>query len=133
MTDEEKIALIALLIGDIAGGPYYPMFTPEQYTQFLKLASGNVNQATVYAAMSASFLVGSENSREVIDELSVSSSGGANYIKLLDYLIKTVGKVPPSNLMPWSANVDSCEVNKLLSFSRCDKGIIMHAPPECRC
>lgn len=133
MTDDEKIALLALLIGDIPGGPYYPMFTPEQYAQFLKMGGGSVNQAAVYAAMSAAYFVGSENTREVIDELSISSGGGANYIKLLDYLIKTVGKVPPSTLMPWFAGIDSCEKNKLLEFSRCDEGIIMHAPPECRC
>lgn len=120
MTDEEKIALLALMIGDIPGGPYYPMFTPEQYSQFLKFSSGNVNRAVVYAAMSAGFFVSGESSREVIGELQISSSTGTNYIKLLDYLIKTAGSVPPPNLMPWMAGADSCEKNALLSFRRCD-------------
>lgn len=120
MTDEEKASLLALMIGDIPGGPYYPMFTPEQYAQFLKLSSGNVNRAVVYAAMSAGFFVSGESSREVIGELQISSSTGANYIKLLDYLIKTAGSVPPPNLMPWMAGADSCGRNALLDFSRCD-------------
>lgn len=122
MTDEEKISLLALMLGDFPGGSgYYPMFTPEQYAQFLKLGSGSVNLAAVYAATSACFIVSGESSREAIGELQISSSTGTNYLKTLDHLIKTVGKVPPANLMPWIAGLDSCEKNKLLEFSRCDK------------
>lgn len=136
MTDEEKIYLLALMLGDIPGGPYYPMFTEGQYAQFLKLAGGNVNQAAVYAAMSASFFVGGESTREVIGDLQLASSSGSNYLKTLDYLIKTVGKVPPSNMMPWFAGLDSCEKNKLLEFSRCDKPgttTFSGIPQDCGC
>lgn len=121
MTDDEKISLIALMIGDIVGGPYYPMFTPEQYKQFLAASKGNVNRAAVMAAISAGYVVASESSREVIGELQISSSSASNYLKLLDYLIATAGKVPPDALMPWFAGADSCERNKLLEFRRCDK------------
>lgn len=120
MTDEEKIALLALMIGDIPGGPYYPMFTEEQYKQFLVLGKGNVNRAAVYAAMSASFFVSGESSREVIGELQISNSTSANYLKLLDYLIATTGKVPPDSLMPWFAGADQCDRNRLINYNRCD-------------
>lgn len=120
MTDDEKISLLALMIGDIPGGPYYPMFTPEQYAQFLSLGKGNVNKAAVYACMSAGFFVAGESSREQIGELSISSSTSNNYIKLLDYMIQTAGRVPPDNLMPWFANADTCDKNLLLAFRRCD-------------
>jgi hypothetical protein len=122
MTDEEKISLLALMICDIPGGPYYPMFTEEQYLQFLKLAKGNVNKASVYAAISAGYFVSGESSREVIGELQISSSASTNYLKLLDYLIATAGKVPPDSLMPWFGGADSCDKNKLLEFRRCDSG-----------
>lgn len=121
MTDEEKIAIIALMLGDIPGGPYYPMFTEDQYKQFLKLARGDVNMATMYAAISAAYIVSSESSREVIGELSISNSSGNSYLKLLDYLKSTLGKVPPIGLMPWFAGADECDKNKLLAFSLCDK------------
>lgn len=121
MTDEEKISLIALMIGDIEGGPYYPMFTPEQYQQFLTASKGNVNRAAVMAAISAGYIVASESSREVIGELQISSSSASNYLKLLDYLIATAGKVPPENMMPWFAGADEPDRNKLLDFRRCDK------------
>lgn len=121
MTDEEKISLLALMIGDIPGGPYYPMFTPEQYTQFLTAAKGNVNSAAVLAAISAGYMVSGESSREVIGELQISSSTASNYIKLLDYLIGTAGRIPPDNLMPWFAGADECDRNKLLDFQLCDK------------
>lgn len=116
----EKISLLALMIGDIPGGPYYPMFTEAQYKQFLTLGRGNVNKSAVYAAMSASFFVSGESSREVIGELQISNSTGANYLKLLDYLIATSGKIPPDNLMPWFAGAKGCDKNKLLDFRRCD-------------
>lgn len=121
MTDDDKISIIALMIGDIPGGPYYPMFTEDQYRQFLTAARGDVNKATIYAAISAGYIVGGESSREVIGELQISNSTSANYIKLLDYLIATAGKVPPPNMMPWFAGADDCDKNKLLEFSLCDK------------
>lgn len=120
MTDEEKISLLALMIGDIPGGPYYPMFTPEQYTQFLQAGKGNVNRAAVIAAISAGYFVAGESSREVIGDLQIANATSANYLKLLDYLIATSGKIPPDNLMPWFAGWDECDQNKLLNYQRCD-------------
>lgn len=121
MTDDEKIAIMALMLGDVPGGPYYPLFTPEQYAQFLKLAKGDVNRAMVFAAMSAAFQLSGESSREVIGELSVSSSTSASFIKLLDYLIKETGKIPPPSMMPWFGGMNERDRNKLLDYSRCDK------------
>lgn len=120
MTEEEKLSLIALMLGDIEGGPYYPMFTEDQYRQFLKAGRGDVNRAVVFAAISAGYLVSGESSREVIGDLQISSSSSSNYLKLLDYLISTAGKVPPPNLMPWFAGQDEPDRNKLLNFARCD-------------
>lgn len=121
MTDEEKIALLALMLGDVLGGPYYPMFTEEQYLQFLKLGGGDVNRAAVYAAISAGYMVSGESSREVIGDLQISNFTSANYLKLLDYLISNVGRVPPAGLMPWFAGQDSYDRNKLLDYRVCDK------------
>lgn len=121
MTDEEKIALLALMLGDIPGGPYYPMFTEDQYLQFLVLGHGDVNRAAVYAAISAGYMVSGESSREVIGELQISSNTATGYLKLLGYLISNVGKVPPAGLMPWFAGQDSCDRNKLLDYRVCDR------------
>lgn len=132
-TDEEKISLIALMIGDIPGGPYYPMFTPEQYAQFLKAAKGDVSRSAVLSAISAGYLVAGESSREVIGELQISSSTSANYLKLLDYLVATAGKVPPENLMPWFAGADKCDTNKLIQFERCPTKQWQHIVGEPSC
>lgn len=119
----EKISFLALLIGDIEGGPYYPMFTQDQYLTFLKAAKGDVSKASVLVAISASFMVSSESSREQIGELSISSSAASNYLKLLDYLVKNAGKSPPPGLMPWFGGQDRPDRNKLLDFKLCDSGI----------
>lgn len=123
MTLDEKKSLLALMIGDIEGSPYYPLFTDEQYGQFLAMTGGNLNSAVVSAAISASMIVGSEYTREVIGDLQLSSATGSNYLKALDYLIKNTNKSPPPNLMPWIAGLDNpCNGNKLLDFNRCDDG-----------
>lgn len=120
MTDDEKIAFIALMLGDIPGGPYYPMFTPEQYESFLKAANGAVSRAIMLAAISASYQIAGESSRETIGELSISRSTSANYLKLLDFLQKEVGKIPPPSMMPWFAGMNEKDCNKLLDYNRCD-------------
>ncbi|ANA49256.1 hypothetical protein PMW_131 [Pseudomonas phage phiPMW] len=121
MTDDEKIAFIALMLGDIPGGPYYPMFTPEQYASFLKASSGNLSRAIMLAALSASYQLAGESSRETIGELSISNSTSSNYLKLLDFLQKEVGKIPPQSMMPWFAGMNEPDCNKLLNYHRCDK------------
>lgn len=118
MTDEEKASLLALLISDIPGNPYYPIFTAVQYGQFLMMAKGSVERAVVPAAISASMIIGSDYTREVIGDLQLASSSGSNYLKALEMLIKNKGKSLPDGLMPWSASVPS--YNKLLEFARCD-------------
>jgi hypothetical protein len=122
MTDDEKKSLLALMIGDIAGNPYFPLFTVDQYGQFLTGSSGNVQRAVVTAATSASFIVAGNPTREVIGDLQTSNNLSANYLKALDYLIKNASSTPPSNLMPWFGGMDSCQRNKLLEFTLCDRG-----------
>lgn len=118
MTDDEKRSLLALMIGDIEGNPYHPVFTPDQYGQFLTMAKGNVRNAMIPAAISASMIIGGDYTREVIGDLSLSRNAGANYLKSLDFLIKNTGKALPDGLMPWIAGKGMR--NKLLDFRRCD-------------
>lgn len=118
MKYKDKIPHVALMLGDIEGSPYYPLFTDEQYNQFLTMSKGDVNGAVVSAAISASFIVSSEATREVIGDLSISKSTGSNYLKALDYLIKNTNKQIPAGLMPWVGGLG--ERNKLLDFRLCD-------------
>lgn len=118
MKYKDKIPMVALMLGDIEGSPYYPLFTEEQYNQFLLMSKGDVNGAVVSAAISASFIVSSESTREVIGDLSISKSTGSNYLKALDYLIKNTNKQIPAGLMPWVGGLG--ERNKLLDFQLCD-------------
>lgn len=131
MTDEEKRQMIALMLGDIAGSPYYPLFTDAQYGQFLAMGKGSVNSAVVFAAISASFIVSSEATREVIGDLSISKSTGTNYLKALDYLVKNAKSQIPANLMPWVGGLG--ERNKLLDFRLCDrKPLVCDTQPRAR-
>ncbi|MOA06685.1 hypothetical protein D3C78_1263390 [compost metagenome] len=116
MDDDQKVAFIKLRIGDTPANPLYPMFTDEEYILALQAANGNVDTAVSIMAISASILVGSVSTREVIDDLTIENQFAPNYMKALNYLISNpVAKIPP-NLMPWTATKD-CDRVKLMDVA----------------
>jgi hypothetical protein len=116
MDDAQKIAFIKLRIGDLPSNPLYPMFTDDEYQMALDAVNGDVDKAVQIMAISASMLVSSINTREEIDDLIIENNFSTNYMKALDYLIKSpIAKIPP-NLMPWTATTD-CDRIKLLDVA----------------
>ena len=106
-TTEEKIAFIKLRIGDVTTNPIFPMFTDTEYTTVLDGVSGNIERATRIMAVSATMIVGSVSTREVVGDIEVQNVFATNYLKALDYLINDPTSRVPANLMPWVAGVDS--------------------------
>lgn len=130
--DLEKIAIIRLVVGDVQGSPFYPIFQDSEYLQFLSLSNGNVKKAILWAATSASMMLSGMNSREKTGDITVWNDSANNYLKALRLLMDTQSKFDiPENLMPWSSGYikDVCSyvnnpahvVNPLLSISTCDK------------
>lgn len=118
MTEEEKIAAIRLLIGDIEGSPFYPLFTDADILQFLTLSGGNVYKAARMAAISASMVLAGWSTRERTGDIEVWSSLSTNYLKALDYFIRNPDTAIPDGLIPWFGSKDSC--SKLLNIRVCD-------------
>ena len=106
-TTEEKIAFIKLRIGDVATNPIFPMFTDDEYTMVLGSVNGNVDKATRIMAISATMVIGSISTREVIGDLTIENTFAPNYLKAMDYLINDPVARIPANLMPWIATRDS--------------------------
>lgn len=106
-TLEEKIAFIKLRIGDVTTNPIYPMFTDEEYTMVLNTVNGDVDKATRIMAISATMIIGSINTREVIGDLTIENTFAPNYLKAMDYLINDPVARIPANLMPWVAGVNA--------------------------
>lgn len=106
-TTEDKIAFIKLRIGDVTTNPIWPMFTDEEYEVVLNGVGGNIERATRMMAISATMIVGSVNTREVVGDIEVQNVFAPNYLKALDYLINDPGAKIPANLMPWVAGMDS--------------------------
>lgn len=122
MTDEQKIQLIRLRIGDVPGSPLYPLFTDEEYQLFLDASGGDVDKATTMAAISAAFQVSTISSREVIDDLQLENQIAANYLKALQYLIDNPVVQIPSGLMPWTATT-ACDRIALMDVDSLECGI----------
>jgi hypothetical protein len=114
----EDILTVRLLIGDVEGSPFYPLFDDEEIQRFLTLSNNNVFAAARMAAISASFQLAGWSTRERTGDIEVWNSISSNYLKALDYFIKNPGMLIPSGLMPWSAN-RGCP-SKLLTIQVCD-------------
>ena len=114
LTDEEKVLLVRLLIGDIESSPFYPLFQDEEILQFLSLTSGVVTSAAKFAAISASMMLAGWSTRERSGSIEVWNSLSTNYLKALDYLINNSDKTIPNGLMPWAAGVSRVEMEEML-------------------
>lgn len=114
LTDEEKVALVRLLIGDVESSPFYPLFQDEDILQFLVIASGSVMDAARYAAISASMMLAGWSTRERTANIEVWNSLSSNYLKALDYLINNSNKQIPNGLMPWGAGISRSEMEQML-------------------
>lgn len=114
----EDILTVRLLIGDVEGSPFYPLFTDADIEKFLTLTNNNVYAAARLAAISASFQLSAWSTRERTADIEVWNSVSTNYLKALDYFIKNPGALIPNGLMPWTAN-KGCP-SKLLTIEVCD-------------
>ena len=116
MTDEEKIALIKVMVGDVPSNPFYPLFA--DYQKWLAMYNGDIDKTVRTAAISASMFMATVDSREVIGDLVIENEIASNYIKALNLLIANPSKSDPDGLMPWSAN-DGSDPIKLLNYPEC--------------
>ena len=114
LTDEEKVALVRLLIGDVESSPFYPLFQDSDVCQFLVIASGSVMDASKFAAISASMMLAGWSTRERSGSVEVWNSLSTNYLKALDYLIHNSDKTIPNGLMPWGAGISASEMREML-------------------
>ena len=114
LTDEEKIQLIRLLIGDISTSPFYPLFQDDDIYQFLTVTSGDVVNAAKFAAISASMMLAGWSTRERAGSIEVWNSLSTNYLKALDHLINNSNKTIPNGLMPWGAGISASEMREML-------------------
>lgn len=119
MSDEQKRALLALLIGDIPNTPFYPIFKPAEYDLFLNNNSGSVDASVPEAAISAAMIVGGYNSREQIGDFVLVNDYATNYLKALKFLMSNKVRKLPANLMPWSASIGQCQIELLKTVPDC--------------
>lgn len=118
MTDEEKIALIRILIGDVETSPFYPLFTNQELQKLLSLNNGDLYKTARMAAISASMQLSGWSTKERTADIEVWNSVSTSYLKALDYFIKNPDISIPGGLFPWFGSKDSC--SKLLNISVCD-------------
>ena len=105
-TDEQKITLIKLTIGDIPGNPFYPMLQDTDYQLFLDYNNGVVQRAIRMAAISASMYLSTINYREVCGDEELWTNVGKDYQAALQALIseKSINNLP-DGLKPYASGI----------------------------
>ncbi len=106
LTDEQKITLIKLTIGDVPGSPFYPIFQDSDYELFLLQGSGVLYRAIRLAAIGASMLLAQMNYREVVGDEEIWSNVGRDYQNALKALISehSVNNLP-DGLKPYASGI----------------------------
>lgn len=105
---------VRLLIGDIPGSPFYPLYTDEQIQEFLDLTNQNIPQAARLAAISASFILAGWNTRERTGDIEVWNSLSTQYLKALQNVIDNPIIDIPNGMMPYAGGIsweDVCANN----------------------
>ncbi len=108
------IESVRLLIGDIPGSPFYPLYTDEQIQEFLELSNQNIQQAARLAAISASFILAGWSTRERTGDIEVWNSLSTQYLKALENIINNPILELPNGMMPYAGGiswVDICSNN----------------------
>ncbi len=109
------IESVRLLIGDIPGSPFYPLYTDEQIQEFLDLTNQNIQQAARLAAISASFILAGWSTRERTGDIEVWNSLSTQYLKALENVINNPILELPNGMMPYAGGiswVDVCANNR---------------------
>ncbi len=104
------IESVRLLIGDIPGSPFYPLYTDEQIQEFLDLTNQNIQQAARLAAISASFILAGWSTRERTGDLEVWNSLSSQYLKALENLINNPIQELPNGMMPYDGGISWADV-----------------------
>lgn len=87
LTDEQKIVIMKLVIGDVVNNPFYPMFQDSEYQAFLDYSNGVIQRAIRMAAIGASMALATINYKEMVGDEQIWSNVGRDYQKALQALI----------------------------------------------
>lgn len=112
------IEQVNLLIGNGPANPFYPVYSEEEIQQFLDMNNGSIYGAARMAAISAAFIIGSYNTREITGDIQVYNEYSSRYLDALAYFINNPTTLIPAGLFPWSASMGSC--SPLLNIEVCD-------------
>jgi len=104
------IESVRLLIGDIPGSPFYPLYTDEQIQEFLDLSNQNIQQAARLAAISASFILAGWSTRERTGDIEVWNSLSTQYLKALENVINNPILELPNGMMPYAGGISWADV-----------------------
>lgn len=113
LTDDQKIMLIKITIGDVPNNPFYPMFTDDEYLAFLNFSGGVVQRAIRMAAVGAAMMLSTINYKEMVGDEQIWSNVSRDYQKALQALISeaTINNLP-DGMMPYASGISYEEMWK---------------------
>lgn len=110
--EQDKIALVRLLIGDVDASIFYPVLTDEEYGKLLAFENWDVLRAARRAAISIAFSLSSFPYRERSGDIEVWNNASVEYRKVLEEFINENGSFQlPAGLLPYAAGISVSDVN----------------------
>lgn len=101
---------VSLLIGNVVGNPFYPIFSDEEIQFFLDQNNQNVQAAARMAAIAASFQVSSFNTREETGDILVWNDYAKNYLAALKNVIDNPISNLPNGIMPYASGISWADI-----------------------
>lgn len=113
---EEKIALLRIMLGDTPRSVFYPILSDEEYYILLESNNWDLKRAARAAGFSILFYLTQVSYRERTGDIEVWNNASIEYRKALEAFLddKGAGALPP-DIMPWAGGISAREVCGLLA------------------
>lgn len=107
---------VRIRIFDIPRNLFYPIFTDEEYEDFLESANNDVLQAAKIAAVSASMFFATINTKEMVGDTEIWNEVSRHYLRALELFLRNNQSVLLKGVMPYAAGISVADLRN----SRCD-------------
>lgn len=112
---EQKIALLRIMLGDTPNSIFYPILSDEDYYLILETNGWDVRKSAKMAGFSIVFYLTQTTYRERTGDIEVWNNASIEYRKALDDFLKEDSRFLPSDLRPYVGGTSAKEVCALLS------------------
>ena len=111
---ERILQMVKIMLGDIAGNPYYPLLTDQDYITILEYYNWNWKRAIASLGLTIVGMSAGWNTRERVGLEEIENNFSKNYQWYLTRLLDDINSPRSLNITPYASGIswqDWCENN----------------------